>query len=95
MEKYCKKLKEWVMKIVNYEIKDMIPLTKGQKKYHEKQNKCFICGKKFCDKPENENYENYKKVRDHCYYTCKYRGAAHIICNLPYGTTKKNSCSIS
>ena len=32
MEKYCKKLKEWVMKIVNYEMKDMIPLTKGQKK---------------------------------------------------------------
>ena len=28
MEKYCKKLKEWAMKIVNYEMKEMIPLTK-------------------------------------------------------------------
>ena len=26
MEKYCKKLREWVMKIVNYEMKKMIPL---------------------------------------------------------------------
>ena len=47
MEKYCKKLREWVMKIVNYEKKDMIPLTNGQKEYHEKQNKCSICGKRF------------------------------------------------
>ena len=31
MEKYCKKLKEWVMKIVNYEMKDMIPLTRDEK----------------------------------------------------------------
>ena len=30
MEKYCKKLKEWVMKIVNYEMKKMIPLTKDE-----------------------------------------------------------------
>ena len=25
---------------------------------------------------------NYRKVRDHCHYTCKYKGAAHSICNL-------------
>ena len=48
MEEYCKKLREWVMKIVNYEMKEMIPLTNGQKEYHEKQNKCFICDKRFC-----------------------------------------------
>ena len=47
MEKYCKKLKEWVMKMVNYKMEDIIPLTKGQKKYHEKQNKCHICDKGF------------------------------------------------
>ena len=25
---------------------------------------------------------NYVKVRDHCHYTRKYRGAAHKICNI-------------
>ena len=27
---------------------------------------------------------NYRKVRDHCYYTGKYRGAAHGTCNLKF-----------
>ena len=28
--------------------------------------------------------KKYRKVRDHCCYTCKYRGAAHSICNLGF-----------
>ena len=36
-----------------------------------------------------------QKVRDHCHYTVKYRGAAHSYCNLKYKTTKKDSSSIS
>ena len=30
-----------------------------------------------------------QKVRDHCHYTGKYRGAAHSICNLRYKISKK------
>ena len=30
-----------------------------------------------------------QKVRDHCYYTGKYRGADHIICNLCYKIKKE------
>ena len=28
--------------------------------------------------------KNYRKVRDHCHYPGKYRGAAHSICNLKF-----------
>ena len=27
---------------------------------------------------------NYQKVRDHCHYTGRYRGAANSICNLKF-----------
>ena len=59
MEKYCKKLKEWVMKIVNYEMKEMIPLTNDENDYHEKQNKCFICNKRFCYDNDSKDFKNY------------------------------------
>ena len=36
MVKYCKKLKVWIRKIVNYEMKEMIPLTSDERECHEK-----------------------------------------------------------
>ena len=30
------------------------------------------------------NSKNYRKVRDHCHYTGKYRSATHSICNLKF-----------
>ena len=62
----------------------MTPLT-TKEKIHNEQEICYICKKEF-DKSDEKNY----KVRDHCHYTGKYRGAAHNICILRYKIPKEN-----
>ena len=57
----------------------MIPLTKDEEDYYNKENTCYIRKKDF----------NNDKVRDHCHFTGKYRGAAHNTCNLRYKVPKK------
>ena len=47
MEKFCKGLKDQAMKIINYEKKEMIPLTNEEKESYEKQKVCYICEKEF------------------------------------------------
>ena len=83
MRKFCKDLREHSTKIINYEKKKMIPLTTEEKVHYNKQKICYICKKEF-----NNDKKNYK-VRDHCHYTGKYRGAAHNICNLRYEVPKE------
>ena len=48
---------------------------------------CYICKEQFENKYLKD--KKYRKVRDHCHYTGKYRGAAHSICNLKYSVPKK------
>ena len=63
----------------------MIPLTDNANKYYEEQKECYIYQKEFCcDKNQKMKFKLCKKVRDHCHYTGKFRGAAHSICNLRY-----------
>ena len=63
----------------------MAPLTDNENKYYEEQKECYRCQKEFwCDKNQKMKFKLYKKVRDHCHYTGKFRGAAHSICNLNY-----------
>ena len=63
----------------------MLPLTDKENKSCKKQNVCYICKKGFSADDDNKKYH---KVRDHCHYTGKYRGAAHSVCNLRYKTPK-------
>ena len=82
MERFCKDLKQHATQIINYE-KEMIPLTDEENKSYKKQKVRYICKKKFnTDKDDKNSFKLYHKVRDHCHYTGKYRGAAQSICNL-------------
>ena len=81
-------MKERAMKIINYEEKEMIPLTEEEKKSYKKQEVCHICEEKFCADKDGENYKNRKKVKDYCHYTGKCRGASHSKSNLNYTVLK-------
>ena len=64
--------------------KSMTSLTDDENRKHKKCKYCHICLEPFSNNEEDEKYNNYKKVRDHCHYTGKYRGAAHSKYNLQY-----------
>ena len=79
MKRFCKDLKDHATKIIDFKKKTMIPLTKEEEDNYNKENISHICKKDF---------NNDGKVRDHCHFTGKYRGAAHNTCNLRYKIPK-------
>ena len=60
--------------------KKMIFKDKDRQKF-ESSNRCWICEGEFTCEAD-------KKVRDHCHYTGKFRGAAHNSCNLKFRKPK-------
>ena len=62
-------------------------LTKEQKESFENAQICYICKEKLESKYLKDR--KYRKNRNHCHYTGKYRGAAHSICNSKYSVPKK------
>ena len=67
MKMFYEYLREHSMKMINFENKKTIPLTNSH------------IYKKFEHKYTSD--KNYCKVKDHCYYTGKYKGGARGICN--------------
>ena len=61
----------------------MIPLTNNENKFYNEQKECQICQKEFSydTNEKKKEVETIIKVRDHCHYTEKFRGAAHSICS--------------
>ena len=57
--------------------------NKSSRNYMKK--KSYICKETF----KHESVKKYPKVRDHCHYTKKYRGAAQSICILKYSIAAK------
>ena len=62
----------------------MDSLTEEEKESYKNQQLCHICEKEFFT-----DNKKMRKVRDHCHYTGKYRGAAHSKCNLEYAIVKE------
>ena len=72
IKKFCSELKELGTKAVNYEQKEMAPLTSDDVALYQSQKQCYISGKAFCyDKRQEKKFKSYKKVRDHCHFTGK------------------------
>ena len=75
---FLKYLEEDIKMIANIPRKNIIFGKKEEERYNE-ETRCWICKGEFDDKDKNK-----EKVKDHCHYTGRYRGAAHNECNLNY-----------
>ena len=80
MDVFIKWLEEDVKAIANIEEKEII-FTEEDRKQFNKASDCWICGE----------YLGNDRVRDHCHFTGRYRGAAHNSCNLKYRKPKSIS----
>ena len=88
MKKLLKKILRTGKEIVNEGKHEIISLKEDEKIKHKECEKCYICNS-ICNRPFNTNkkskyYKNFRKVRDHCHYTEKYRSASHSLCSLRY-----------
>ena len=81
MDIFINWLEEDVKAIANIKVKPMI-FTEEDKQKFINASYCWICGEELGN----------DRVRDHCHYTGRYRGAAHNSCNLKY--RKPNNISV-
>ena len=71
------------VKIISELGNEPMKITPEEEEQFNQASNCWICG----------DYLNLKdRVRDHCHYTGRYRGAAHNRCNLKY--SKPNNISV-
>ena len=77
LKKFVEMLEEDIREISSIPKKKMI-FGKEEKERFDKETKCWICNEEFDDNVKNG------KVRDHCHFTGRYRGAAHKLCNRKY-----------
>ena len=73
-QKFVEMLEEDIKIIANIPEKKMI-FGKEEAERFKKETKCWICNEKFDD---DKNY----KVRDHCYFTGRYRGVVILLVGI-------------
>ena len=71
------------VKIISGLGNEPMKITAEEEEQFKQASNCWICGKLL-------NIDD--RVRDHCHFTGRYRGAAHNICNLKY--SKPNNISV-
>ena len=86
MKMFCQDLLQHATKIISNEEKEIILLTYKENNFYKNQKVCYICKKRFRTNDDNKEYH---KVKDHCYFTGKYRGAAHNFSNYNIKYQKK------
>ena len=82
MKKFCDSLREHAKNIIVFEKKKILPLTRQELILNQNAEVCYICRRKILKRFAEDI--NYRKVRNHCHYTGKYRGAVQTICNLKF-----------
>ena len=87
MDVFIQWLEEDVKEIANIPDVGMI-FTEEDEKQFNNTTKCWICKGEFDDTADEKGYKKNEKVRDHCHYTGRFRGAAHSSCNLKYKKPK-------
>ena len=78
---FVNKLEQEIKSIYNDHPPKKMIFTKEDFHIYEKSTSCWICNGAFTDDSD-------VKVRDHCHYTGKFRGAAHNSCNIKYRRPK-------
>ena len=80
-EKFVEMLEQEIKSIYKDHPQKYMTFTKKDDDNYKKSDSCWICEKAFTDEKDY-------KVRDHCHYTRKYRGAAHNSCNILFRRPK-------
>ena len=86
MKKFCESFKEHATKIINFEKKKMIPLTKEQQESYEETKTCRICKK--CLNTNTVMIKIVVKLKTIVTYTGKYKVATHNKNHLKYSIPK-------
>ena len=86
-QKFVESLEEEVKSIYKDNPPKKMIFTKEDNDNYEKSDSCWLCGEGFTPRGMNCSEKDWK-VRDHCHYTGKYRGAAHNSCNIQFRRPK-------
>ena len=83
---FIESLESDIKEIYNrFKIPKKMVMTEKDKIDYKKATICHICERGI---PKEGDDPRFKKVRDHCHLTGKFRGAAHSMCNLKYRLPK-------